>query len=285
MANGSKKQPNVERNMEEGLPEDYVPPEPTPLLDTKEILHLSLYRAMVAEFVATLLFVYVGLLALMGVERDPNTAGSTVGLLGIAWAFGGAIFVMVYCVAGISGGHVNPAVTFGLFLGRKVTLLRALLYMVSQCLGAICGAGLVKAFQVSSFDRLGGGVNFVHPGYSIGSGLGAEILATFLLVFTVFSATDPKRNARDSHVPILAPLPIGFAIFVVHLGLLPITGAGVNPARSFGAAVIDNSHQGWHEHWIFWVGPFVGAAIAAAYHQYVLKAGTFLTSSTAPSVV
>jgi len=285
MANGSNKQPNVEQNMEEGLPEDYVPPEPTPLLDTKEILHLSLYRAMVAEFVATLLFVYVGLLALMGVERDPGTTGSTVGLLGIAWAFGGAIFVMVYCVAGISGGHVNPAVTFGLLLGRKVTLLRALLYMVSQCLGAICGAGLAKAFQVSSFDRLGGGVNFVHPGYSIGSGLGAEILATFLLVFTVFSATDPKRNARDSHVPILAPLPIGFAIFVVHLGLLPITGAGVNPARSFGAAVIDNSHQGWHEHWIFWVGPFVGAAIAAAYHQYVLKAGTFLTSSTAPGVV
>jgi aquaporin PIP len=103
MANWSNKQPNVEQNMEEGLPEDYVPPEPTPLLDTKEILHLSLYRAMVAEFVATLLFVYVGLLALMGVERDPGTTGSTVGLLGIAWAFGGAIFVMVYCVAGISG--------------------------------------------------------------------------------------------------------------------------------------------------------------------------------------
>ncbi len=97
---------------------------------------------------------------------------------------------------------MNPAVTLGLLLGRKVTLLRALLYMVSQCLGAICGAGLVKAFQVSSFDRLGGGVNFVHPGYSIGSGLGAEILGTFFLVFTVFSATDPKRNARDSHIPV-----------------------------------------------------------------------------------
>ncbi len=102
---------------------------------------------------------------------------------------------------------MNPAVTFGLFLGRKVTLVRALLYMVSQCLGAICGAGLVKAFQVSSFDRLGGGVNFVHPGYSIGTGLGAEIVGTFLLVFTVFSATDPKRNARDSHVPVNTHTP------------------------------------------------------------------------------
>ncbi len=113
---------------------------------------------------------------------------------------------------------MNPAVTLGLLLGRKVTLLRALLYMVSQCLGAICGAGLVKAFQVSSFDRLGGGVNFVHPGYSIGSGLGAEILGTFFLVFTVFSATDPKRNARDSHVPvnIHTPPPLSLSLSLSH---------------------------------------------------------------------
>jgi aquaporin PIP len=278
----SKKQPNVERNMEEGLPVDWVQPEPAPLLDRSELMRPSLYRAIIAEFVATLLFVYVGLLALMGVDRADGSssngaaAGNTVGLLGVAWAFGGAIFIMVYCIAGISGGHVNSAVTFGMFLGRRVTLVRALAYIAAQCLGAVCGAGLVKAFQKPSYDRLGGGVNFVHPGYSIGTGLGVEILGTFLLVFTVFSATDPKSNARDSHVPVLAPLPIGFAIFVAHLGLLPITGAGINPARSFGAAVIANSHQGWHEHWIFWVGPLVGAALAAAYHQFVLKTGTFV---------
>ncbi len=123
---------------------------------------------------------------------------------------------------------MNPAVTLGLLLGRKVTLLRALLYMVSQCLGAICGAGLVKAFQVSSFDRLGGGVNFVHPGYSIGSGLGAEILGTFFLVFTVFSATDPKRNARDSHVPVNTQPPpsLSLSLSLTHThthSLTPIT--------------------------------------------------------------
>jgi aquaporin PIP len=106
-----------------------------------------------------------------------------------------------------AGGHVNSAVTFGMFLGRRVTLVRALTYIVAQCLGAICGAGLVKAFQKPSFDRLGGGVNFVHPGYSIGTGLGVEILGTFLLVFTVFSATDPKSNARDSHVPVRSSEP------------------------------------------------------------------------------
>jgi aquaporin PIP len=106
----SKRQPNVERNMEEGLPVDWVQPEPAPLVDRSELLRPSLYRAIIAEFVATLLFVYVGLLALMGVDKADESsggggaaAGNTVGLLGVAWAFGGAIFIMVYCISGISG--------------------------------------------------------------------------------------------------------------------------------------------------------------------------------------
>lgn len=76
------------------------------------------------------------------------------------------------------------------------------MYMVAQSLGAICGVGLVKAFQKSYFVRYGGGANFLQPGYSTGVGLGAEIVGTFVLVYTVFSATDPKRSARDSHVPV-----------------------------------------------------------------------------------
>ena len=106
---------------------------------------------------------------------------------------------MLVCIA---GGHINPAVTFGLFLGRKVSLIRAFLYMVAQCAGAICGTGLAKAFQKAYYDRYGGGANFVHDGYNKGTALGAEIIGTFVLVYTVFSATDPKRNARDSHVPV-----------------------------------------------------------------------------------
>jgi len=112
------------------------------------------------------------------------------------------IFILVYCTAGISGGHINPAVTFGLFLARKVSLVRALLYIVAQCLGAICGVGLVKGFQSAYFVRYGGGANELSDGYSKGTGLAAEIIGTFVLVYTVFSATDPKRNARDSHVPV-----------------------------------------------------------------------------------
>lgn len=102
----------------------------------------------------------------------------------------------------MTGGHINPAVTFGLFLARKVSLIRALLYIVAQCLGAICGTGLVKAFQKAYYDRYGGGANSVQSGYSRGTALGAEIIGTFVLVYTVFSATDPKRSARDSHVPV-----------------------------------------------------------------------------------
>ncbi|CAL5020778.1 unnamed protein product [Urochloa decumbens] len=257
---------------------DYTDPPPAPLIDADELTKWSLYRAAIAEFIATLLFLYITVLTVIGYKHqtDPNLAGTDacggVGVLGIAWAFGGMIFILVYCTAGISGGHINPAVTFGLFLARKVSLVRALLYIVAQCLGAICGVGLVKGFQSAFFDRYGGGANELADGYSKGTGLAAEIIGTFVLVYTVFSATDPKRNARDSHVPVLAPLPIGFAVFMVHLATIPITGTGINPARSLGAAVIYNNDKAWDDQWIFWVGPLIGAAIAAAYHQYVLRA-------------
>lgn len=92
--------------------------------------------------------------------------------------------------------------TFGLFLARKLSLTRAVFYMIMQCLGAICGAAVVKGFQKSQYEMLGGGANMLSKGYSKGDGLGAEIVGTFVLVYTVFSATDAKRNARDSHVPV-----------------------------------------------------------------------------------
>ncbi|KAG6427419.1 hypothetical protein SASPL_111664 [Salvia splendens] len=253
---------------------DYQDPPPAPLIDMDELGKWSLYRAAIAEFIATLLFLYVTVLTVIGYKSQSaadQCAG--VGILGIAWAFGGMIFVLVYCTAGISGGHINPAVTFGLLLARKVSLVRAVLYIVAQCLGAICGCGLVKAFQKTYYVQYGGGANELSDGYSTGTGVAAEIIGTFVLVYTVFSATDPKRSARDSHVPVLAPLPIGFAVFMVHLATIPVTGTGINPARSFGAAVIYGKDKAWDDQWIFWVGPFVGAAIAAIYHQFVLRAG------------
>lgn len=211
---------DVEVGTEYAAPKDYHDPPPAPLIDPEELGKWSFYRAIIAEFIATLLFLYVTVLTVIGYksQTDPNVKGTDecggVGILGIAWAFGGMIFILVYCTAGISGGHINPAVTFGLFLARKVSLVRAVMYMVAQCLGAICGCGLVKAFQKAYYVRYGGGANGLQDGYSKGTGLGAEIIGTFVLVYTVFAATDPKRNARDSHVPVLAPLPIGFAVFM-----------------------------------------------------------------------
>ncbi|KAK1398440.1 Plasma membrane aquaporin 2 [Heracleum sosnowskyi] len=252
---------------------DYQDPPPADFIGIDDLGKWSFYRALIAEFIATLLFLYITVLTVIGYKSQSATDEcGGVGLLGIAWAFGGMIFILVYCTAGISGGHINPAVTFGLFLARKVSLIRAVMYMVAQCLGAICGVGLVKAFQKSYYNKHGGGANELADGYNKGTGLGAEIIGTFVLVYTVFSATDPKRNARDSHVPVLAPLPIGFAVFMVHLATIPITGTGINPARSFGAAVIYNQDKAWDDQWIFWVGPFIGAAIAAFYHQYILRA-------------
>ncbi|XP_043707484.1 aquaporin PIP2-4-like isoform X3 [Telopea speciosissima] len=269
---------------------DYHDPPPAPLVDAEELTKWSFYRAIIAEFIATLLFLYITVLTVIGYksETDPNHNGDQcggVGILGIAWSFGGMIFILVYCTAGISGGHINPAVTFGLFLARKVSLIRAVMYMVAQCLGAMCGVGLVKGFQKSYYVQYGGGANEIAEGYSKGVGLAAEIIGTFVLVYTVFSATDPKRSARDSHVPVLAPLPIGFAVFMVHLATIPITGTGINPARSLGAAVIYNKSKAWDDHWVFWVGPFIGAAIAAFYHQFILRGsavkafGSFRSSS------
>ncbi|KAL9678114.1 hypothetical protein QQ045_015953 [Rhodiola kirilowii] len=256
---------------------DYHDPPPAPFIGAAELTKWSFYRAIIAEFVATLLFLYITVLTVIGYKHQvasaPTDPCAGVGILGIAWAFGGMIFVLVYCTAGISGGHINPAVTFGLFLARKVSLIRAVLYMIAQSLGAMCGVGLVKGFQKSYYTEYGGGANMLNEGYNIGVGLGAEIIGTFVLVYTVFSATDPKRSARDSHVPVLAPLPIGFAVFMVHLATIPITGTGINPARSLGAAVIYNQEKAWDDQWIFWVGPFVGAAIAAFYHQFILRAG------------
>ncbi|KAI4967707.1 hypothetical protein ZWY2020_016982 [Hordeum vulgare] len=259
---------------------DYTDPPPAPLVDAAELASWSLYRAVIAEFIATLLFLYITVATVIGYKHqtDPavNSAADAacggVGVLGIAWAFGGMIFVLVYCTAGISGGHINPAVTFGLFLARKVSLVRALFHMVAQC-PAPCAGRPRQGLPERLLRQVRRRRQHARRRIPKGTGLAAEIIGTFVLVYTVFSATDPKRSARDSHVPVLAPLPIGFAVFMVHLATIPITGTGINPARSLGAAVIYNKDKAWDDQWIFWVGPMIGAAIAAFYHQYILRAG------------
>lgn len=101
-----------------------------------------------------------------------------------------------------AGGHINPAVTFGMLIARKVSFVKAVAYMIAQCLGAICGAGLVKAIMKHPYNMLGGGANSVSPGYSKASALGAEIIGTFILLLTVFAATDEANTAQKPFISV-----------------------------------------------------------------------------------
>ncbi|KAG8086783.1 hypothetical protein GUJ93_ZPchr0010g10083 [Zizania palustris] len=244
---------------------------PAPIIDMQEFRHWTLYRALISEFVATLLFLYITVASVIGykVQSSADPCDGVGVINGLAWASGGMIFVLVYCNTTISGGHINPAVTFGMMLTRKITVPRCVLYMAAQCLGAIVGTAIVKGtMDQHAYDSNGGGANVVASGYSRGAALAAEIIGTFILVFIVFYSIDPKMRAMDSTIPLLAPLPMGFAVFAVQLATIPITGAGINPARSLGAAVIYNHSNAWDDHWIFWVGPLVGAAAAAVYYHF-----------------
>ncbi|VAH34502.1 unnamed protein product [Triticum turgidum subsp. durum] len=246
---------------------DYSDPPPAPLFDAEELTKWSLYRAVIAEFVATLLFLYITVATVIGYKHQADPAGpnaadaacSGVGILGIAWAFGGMIFVLVYCTAGVSGGHINPAVTFGLFLARKVSLVRALLYIIAQCLGAICGVGLVKGFQSAFYVRYGGGANELSSGFSKGTGLAAEIIGTF-----VGSSANRLRGVHG------AP------------GHYPDHRHRHQPGKELGGCCDLQQREGLgRPRMFFWVGPFIGAAIAALYHQYVLRASATKFGSSA----
>ncbi|KAL5734970.1 hypothetical protein ACOSP7_032831 [Xanthoceras sorbifolium] len=250
---------------------------PAPLIGAEELKKWSFYRALIAEFFGAVVFLYVTVMTMVNYYQlaDPVKRGDpspAIGILGIAWTFGVAMFLVVYSTTNISGGHVNPAVTFGFLLARKVPLVRAVLYGVAQCLGALSGAALAKlVVGAYEYNEYGGGANLVADGYSNGVGLVAEIIGTFVLVYVVFSSIDPKRNAIDSHVPVLAPVPVGFAVLVIHLATIPITGAGINPARSLAATIVLRHKAAWRVQWIFWVGPLAGAAIAAFFHQVILR--------------
>ncbi|KAF3622415.1 putative protein yippee-like [Capsicum annuum] len=230
-----------------------------PLLELGELMSWSFYRAGIAEFVANFLFLYITILTIMGVSKSESKC-STVGIQDIAWALGGMIFALVYCTTGISGGHTNLVVTFRLFLARKLSLTRELFYMVMQCLGAICGAGVVKVFGKTLYETKGDETNVVNVGYTKGDGLDAEIIETFVLVTLFF-------------LPILAPLPIGFAVFLVYLATIPITATSINPVRSLGATIIYNKEPTWNDH----VRPFTGEALAALYRQVMIRAIPFMS--------
>ncbi|XWS26336.1 hypothetical protein CRYUN_Cryun26dG0023600 [Craigia yunnanensis] len=211
-------------------------------------------KALVVEFVTTFLFVFVGVGASM--TADKLGADKLVGLFVVAVAH--ALVVGVMISAGhISGGHLNPAVTLGLLFGGHITVVRSVLYWIDQLLASSAACILLK--------YLTGGLS--TPIHSLASGVGFlqgvvwEIVLTFSLLFTVYATiVDPKKGSIDG----LGPMLTGFVVGANILAGGPFSGASMNPARSFGPALVS---WDWTDHWVYWVGPLIGGGLAGYIYE------------------
>jgi aquaporin TIP len=216
-------------------------------------------KGALAEFISLFLFVFIGVGSVMSYEKIHVGDMEAGGLLVIAIAHGMALAVLVAMTANISGGHVNPAVSLGLALAGKITVIRLVLYWIAQLLGAVAGAAALKAVTTGEdLARHAIGANM-----SVWSAVLMEIILTFTLMFVVFAtAVDPKKGT----IGVIAPLAIGFTVLAQIFVGAPFSGASMNPGRSFGPALVA---WDFHNHWVYWVGPFVGAAIAAVVYDGV----------------
>ncbi|KAM8967557.1 aquaporin-4 [Pelodytes ibericus] len=217
------------------------------------------WKAVTGEFLAMLIFVLLSCGSTINWSTKENPQPPDLVL--IALCFGLSIGTLVQCFGHISGAHINPAVTLAMVCMRKISLAKSAFYILAQCLGAIAGAGIL--FLVTPSDVAGNlGVTKVNGNLSSGHGLVVELLITFQLVFTICASCDSKRNDITGSVA----LAIGFSVAIGHLFAINYTGASMNPARSFGPAVIMNI---WESHWVYWVGPIVGAVAAGTLYEYV----------------
>ncbi|MGE0046386.1 MAG: aquaporin Z [Hyphomonadaceae bacterium] len=213
-------------------------------------------KKLAAEFIGTFTLVLFGCGAAV-------LAGGQVGQLGIAFAFGLAIVAMAYGIGPISGCHVNPAVSFGAFLAKRMSLNEFIGYVIAQCLGAIVGAGALYLVasgraEYSIIDSgLGqNGYGEHSPGhYTLMACLVFEVLATFLFVVVILGVT------QDGSPSQLAGLAIGLTLVVIHIAGIQVTGVSVNPARSLGPALLAGGAAAG-QLWLFIVAPLIGAGLA-----------------------
>ena len=198
-------------------------------------------------------------------------AGDKIGNLGVALAFGLSLLAMAYAIGPVSGCHINPAVTVGLLVSRRISAQEAVRYWAAQVLGAIIAAGVLLAIVASrkggydaGTEGLGANGYGDHSpgGYPWGAAFLAEAILTAFLVFTVLASTDRIASVA------FAGLPIGLVLSVIHLVGIPITNLSVNPARSIGPAVFVG---GWAltQVWLFIVAPVVGALLGAFAHRWL----------------
>jgi aquaporin Z len=215
-------------------------------------------KKYLAEFIGTLCLVFFG----CGTATIAGSEG--VGILGIALAFGFTLTVMVYAFGNISGCHLNPAVTIAMVVARKTRGAEAVAYIGMQLLGATAATALLAAIQLGNpgfaMEEWALGSNGWGPdyggGYNTTSAFILETLLTFLFVLLILTVTGKSGNAT------MAGLAIGLMLVVIHLLGIRVTGVSVNPARSFGPAILAGG-KALSQLWLFWVAPIIGASLAA----------------------
>ena len=225
-------------------------------------------KKYIAEFIGTCVLVVMGCGTAMLVGCDAAAGG---GYILTALAFGLVIVGMAYCVGNVSGCHINPAVSLGVLMSGGMSAKDFVGYVISQCLGALAGAGLLAAiFNLGGVTDMTGGFGsngLGGVGGSAAAGVLVEIVLTFIFVLTILGVTDSKAGHGS-----FGGLIIGLTLTLVHILGIGLTGTSVNPARSIGPAVvaaISGNGDPVSCLWVFIVGPFVGAALAAVVYKFL----------------
>lgn len=215
-------------------------------------------RAIAAEFLATLYFVFLGcgsVVAAVGYFK-----GDSAPLVAIAIAHGIGILTAVAWTANLSGGHINPAVSLAMIVAGKIKPALGVAYMVAQMAGAAVGALLLKLVTPSVLRGSAGGnlgLHSIAKDLDVWQGLVLEIILTAFLVLVIFNVAVSKKGWGAN-----APIAIGLAVMLIHFVAIPATGASVNPARSFGPALAANE---WKDFWVYVVGPAIGGVLVALF--------------------
>lgn len=225
-------------------------------------------KKFIAEFIGTFTLVFAGCGTAMLVGCD-YTFGC--GYLLTALAFGLTIVAMAYSIGNVSGCHINPAVSIAVFINNGMTIGEFVVYFIAQLMGAFAGSGVLALIfhEGNLLDMTGGYATNGLAGVngSVVAGLAVEAIFTFIFVLVILGVTSKKANHGS-----FAGLVIGLSLVLIHIASIGLTGTSVNPARSFGPAIVSTiimgSGSALTELWVFFVGPFVGAILAALVHKY-----------------
>jgi aquaporin Z len=212
-------------------------------------------KKYLAELVGTFVLTFLGCGAAVALGCDVTSPATVVGT---AMAFGLSVVAMAYTIGGISGCHINPVITLGVFLCGRMSSKDCFMYMLSQVIGGVLAAALLMGITVTSDPTLLHGLGANTCAFGVTNGLIVEIVLTTLFVLVVLGATSKTNGATNN----FAGVAIGLALILIHLVGIRFTGTSVNPARSIGPAIFTGG-QALSEIWVFFVGPLIGGAIAS----------------------